>query len=342
MSKCGSVPTKRPSSTRTAATTCLVGSSSVSMSQVPCRPDAGFRWLAARSGKSTQGVCFWAPTVACSDALPVTRCRHRSVPTIVPAAQLARSDALATASRSTAAASRFCRRSSRHEGFKTEADLVEATQKTFCSNLGSTWKWLHELESPAGIADLVALKLAHEQSSNSLSEISPRWAYALKCLPYLEAFTVGWFSASTGVTKAYAQDVLSMFESAGYCQQDVRQKTWLKLKEPRPIANKIVAVEAKLRDWRRALYQASQYLDYATRSWVVLDMRWIENARDNLEQFTVRGVGLLALGVAGDLEVVAAPADRPPRMIPRFWQANAEIARRISTSRDAERSREGV
>jgi hypothetical protein len=36
--------------------------------------------------------------------------------------------------------------------------------------------------------------------------------------------------------------------------------------QPEPVAKKIVAIEAKLRDWRRALYQAAQHVAYASQA----------------------------------------------------------------------------
>jgi hypothetical protein len=94
------------------------------------------------------------------------------------------------------------------------------------------------------------------------------------------------------------------------------------------IANEFVAIEAKLGDWRRALYQAVQYQDFAAESWVVLCADGAEEAIFNSDAFEMRGVGLGTVDQDGILEVVCSPQHRTPRLLSRFWEANAEFAKR--------------
>jgi hypothetical protein len=144
------------------------------------------------------------------------------------------------------------------------------------------------------------------------------------------AFSSDWFAQTHCVTAAYASSVLRLFADAGFCERDQQQKTWTKIEEPGLVAEKIVAIEAKLRDWRKALYQASRYLDYAAESWVVLEQRSLTAAREHTDAFSARGIGLMGLGARGELEIVARPLSRTPRMAHRVWHANCEIARRLS------------
>jgi hypothetical protein len=57
----------------------------------------------------------------------------------------------------------------------------------------------------------------------------------------------------------------------------------------------VVAVEAKLDRWRDALAQAAAYLEFANRSYVVLDARRVDAGRVMREAFASLGVGLLLL-----------------------------------------------
>ena len=216
--------------------------------------------------------------------------------------------------------------------FATELDLVEAIQKAFKTGSSTTWAWLTELDSPSGIADLVAIKRRSLNGTTSIATLPPRWAYILKCLPFQQSFSLPWFSEAFSTTPSYARGMLQLYVQAGFCTQNSRDKTWAKTQEPQPIAEKIVAVEAKLRDWRRALYQASRYLDYAGESWVVLEHVALAAALDHIEEFARRGVGLIGLSRKGSIEIASQSSERAPRMLSRFWHANAEIARRLQPS----------
>lgn len=55
----------------------------------------------------------------------------------------------------------------------------------------------------------------------------------------------------------------------------------------------IVALEFKLRRWREALVQAESYLEFADRSYVVLDANQVQANSAMLEAFAYSGVGLL-------------------------------------------------
>jgi len=99
------------------------------------------------------------------------------------------------------------------------------------------------------------------------------------------------------------------------------------------VADRIVAIEAKLRDWRRALYQASRYLDYADEAWVVLGGAGLSTAFLHVDDFRRRGVGLMALARDGALKIATPAQTSPPRMAGRVWHVNAEIARRLQNSR---------
>jgi hypothetical protein len=58
--------------------------------------------------------------------------------------------------------------------------------------------------------------------------------------------------------------------------------------------NEVIALEAKLTDWRRAIYQAYRNTTFALRSYVVLPERVASRAEKSVEMFTNYGVGLCA------------------------------------------------
>ncbi|KIP19917.1 hypothetical protein JV16_02934 [Anoxybacillus ayderensis] len=63
------------------------------------------------------------------------------------------------------------------------------------------------------------------------------------------------------------------------------------------------AYEAKLHNWRRALYQATQYFGFANNSWVVMPRKYISPAINNIELFRINGVGLISIDEKGEFVI---------------------------------------
>lgn len=160
--------------------------------------------------------------------------------------------------------------------FQAEADLVRTIMKIERSpHRGAvrlTQNVLNEFESSAGRADIVYFHLDSMWRKNlEYGQLPARWIYTLRTLPFRKEFDVYDFSMMTGVTRQTATRILMQYERLGYCQRSVNKGQWLKVRQAIPIVKKIVAIEAKLTDWRRAITQAYQYQRYANQSWVVLD-----------------------------------------------------------------------
>jgi hypothetical protein len=60
-------------------------------------------------------------------------------------------------------------------------------------------------------------------------------------------------------------------------------------------SNEVLAFEAKLRDWRRALRQAWRNTSFANRAYVVLPRKHCTQALRHRMEFEARGVGLCAV-----------------------------------------------
>jgi len=215
--------------------------------------------------------------------------------------------------------------------FATENQLVELFEAV-APILNKGFESVLEFESSNGIADIAFYKLRKDWQSNSkLGEIHPRWVYALTQLPYRKKFSTSEFAKLTGVTKQTVLNVLKSYESAGYCEK-TSPSDWIKNKQPKLVANKVYAVEAKLKDWKRALKQAFRYKDYANRSWVVMDERNINPARKNLSMFQTLGVGLASISTEGQLQKLWVPEEEIPKLPVSQWYANALIARQAAVN----------
>jgi len=71
--------------------------------------------------------------------------------------------------------------------------------------------------------------------------------------------------------------------------------------------------EGKLRDWRRARYQATRYRAFAHRSIVVMPEAFVRAAEANVEWFRLARVGLIALSTDGGVRTITMPRSKQPR-----------------------------
>lgn len=219
----------------------------------------------------------------------------------------------------------------RGAGFATEEELISTIRATFAQRASPTWQWIDEFNSPSGTADLVAVALRRDwRQEVSIRQIPVRWLYPLTILSLGVETDVEEFATRFGVSESSALAALGAYADATYCTYKPEKRVWIKTRDPLPVAERIVALEAKLRDWRRALYQAVQYTSYAFEVWVVLDTAFLHSASLHVDEFERRGIGLLGLSASGECELVNPPARKPPRNHERFWRANAEIVRRLA------------
>lgn len=218
--------------------------------------------------------------------------------------------------------------------FTTEAQLVSLFEKVVGHKLNTkTTGTLSELECGDGIADIALYELRKDwEDSLLLAEIPPRWVYALKKLPYRKNFTTDEFVFRNIVSRNTALRILNLYAELGLCIKKGSGNTWSKISQPRLLVKNIFAVEAKLRHWQRALKQAIRYRDYASQSWVLMDEHNIRPAIENIDQFKRINIGLAAISTTGIITTYFMPTTMPPKNTSRFWQANSEIARRITSS----------
>ncbi|MBI5636707.1 MAG: hypothetical protein HZA03_01920 [Nitrospinae bacterium] len=79
--------------------------------------------------------------------------------------------------------------------------------------------------------------------------------------------------------------------------------------------NEIIAFEAKLTNWRKAIHQAWRNTSFANQVYVVLPRTRSSGAMKNKAEFDERGVGLCVVDDGGGVEVVI-PCSRNKPLIP--------------------------
>jgi hypothetical protein len=78
----------------------------------------------------------------------------------------------------------------------------------------------------------------------------------------------------------------------------------------------VVAVELKVRDWRRAVRQSMAYQLAADRAFVALPLFRAQEAYRSRYAFEREGIGLLAVDAQGVVRTVLPPLPSPRRMPP--------------------------
>jgi hypothetical protein len=107
--------------------------------------------------------------------------------------------------------------------------------------------------------------------------------------------------------------------------------------QPQPIALEFVAIEAKLRDWRRALFQAARHRSYAHQSWVLLDSSSALPAIQNLARFRTLNIGLATASRSGAIHIRLRPRSLAPFDPIALWHANFEVLSRLQALKSPKR-----
>jgi hypothetical protein len=211
--------------------------------------------------------------------------------------------------------------------FTSEAALVRDVVALLHASGGKEWRVLREVDAKVGVADIVAVPILSDQSlaaAKALRTIPIRLAPLTTPPVSDQVDSVQKLMELTGMTRDSAIRAARMLEKAGLA---TRNGDYLEIHPiPCPPFQHVIAIEAKLRDWRRALVQAYRNLQFATQSWVVLDHHWTVN--DNtLQAFARANVGLASYSVDGQLYIHVSANSVTPRNLQSMWQAQAAIAR---------------
>jgi hypothetical protein len=215
----------------------------------------------------------------------------------------------------------------RPAGFETERDLVTAIAECVNRSRGS-YRMELELDAGVGIADLV---LANREPRSTravrlLACVPPRLSALLDPEVAREIRSRSALAARLGLTEQAATRVLRHLRDAGLVKVTASEVVLSSIRKA-PFAQ-IIAVEAKLSDWPRALVQAYRNRQFADESWVVLDHRFHQSAIAQIGRFQRSGVGLASVAKAGGLYIHCAALSAPAGSASKRWHAQAALARR--------------
>ena len=214
-------------------------------------------------------------------------------------------------------------------GFDSELDLVKSI--VACTKRSKRREYRVELEVDAsvGIADIILVKRSARSTSalKALARVNPRLAVLLSNEVASKVTCLADLARCLGASENAAQKVFAQLASWGLAF-GTPDRLLLGTVVTLPF-EKIIAVEAKLSDWKRVLVQAYRNLQFADESWVVLDNACVNPALAQLERFKKTGVGLASLDrVHQGLSIHLSAAQAGPVSITKRWQAQAVLAAR--------------
>lgn len=185
--------------------------------------------------------------------------------------------------------------------FQKESDLVESFidcrnsfLRVLCGKTPNRSFVVKEFDSQFGIADIVVgTFLKHKRLSSIETRAKANWFLPLSSMKQGEIFSLNDYSSKFGYSLGYSREMLKLYCEEGYVEnQDGLFKV---IKSYEVILEDVIAIEAKLKNWKRALLQARRYKKFANQSFVLLDQKHIAAALKNLNSFQESNVGLISL-----------------------------------------------
>lgn len=196
--------------------------------------------------------------------------------------------------------------------FQTENNLVAC----FKDNIGSLFAILNdpivleEVKLGFGIPDLVISDRHGDQIMSYDDSLTTVDIYVYRVVEESKKVTIDYISNKTKCSKSQINKSLNKLIRRALIQQvDI----YFVLSSKYELSyTKSIAIEAKLRNWKRALMQAYRYKWFADYSYVVLDHTYIRPAIQNIELFKKYNVGLISISSDGFFEKHYTPKKEKP------------------------------
>ena len=200
--------------------------------------------------------------------------------------------------------------------FCTEVDLVKVLKASLTSmyKKGDNIEIFEEVSLGFGIADVVVSNLINSYSVFRSNENFVLCYFDINIYDIISKFENGISVAKiidiTRGNKKKTFDALDKLISLKYIYNE-DSIFYVSNKYTFPFKNNI-AIEAKLKDWKRALKQAYRYKWFAEYSFVVIDEHYSKKAIENIDVFKKYNVGLASISVDGNLIRYYSPVSEIP------------------------------
>jgi hypothetical protein len=221
-------------------------------------------------------------------------------------------------------------------GFERESDMIVPLRKSLPGLLVPEGPYAVACEVPDG-ARVVDIMYASMPSSSELNIAdAERFAGRLSRLSVAQTMVLAliWREGRVSLSRLGAMtymrsekleaDYLRPFEGSGLIERD--RRSWVVGSWGGAGPAQLVAVEAKLTDWREALCQADDNRTRADLSYIALpqiDAR--RNCAELMRSARERGVGVIELHPHGDAEIVVKARRAPASVCKQKWQLSVRL-----------------
>jgi DNA-binding MarR family transcriptional regulator len=186
---------------------------------------------------------------------------------------------------------------------------------------------LQEVNLGFGVADVVISKL-NSRYKKSLSTLTYFDAVIYRIIETKKKIS---FKKLQEITRADSKSInrsLSKLIKDSYVNRKDSLLTFQKSYQG--VSDDSIAIEAKLKNWRRALDQAFRYKWFAKKSFVVLDSSYVTPALTNINEFKKLNVGLAEIDFDGKLTLHFDPISQEPVDYKMWILLNEILKKRLS------------
>lgn len=186
--------------------------------------------------------------------------------------------------------------------FERETDLVSSFKihsrkflNEICNKSISRYFIISEFDSYVGVADIIiGTYRPYLSRKNQRESINLNWVKPLQDFLLGQVFSFEDFKKRYNLSSNSARLWLDEYVDAGFISKN-KQNIYLVKKEYEFITDNVIAIEAKLKNWRKALSQANRYRKFSDFSFVLLDESNAKAAIRNITLFKENNIGLITM-----------------------------------------------
>lgn len=194
------------------------------------------------------------------------------------------------------------------DAFNSERDLISVVIEQINHFMEGTNVFAStELPIGAGTVDIVAGKITRAHRARNHVSLASFEAYILAHLYFKQRLKASTVARKVDLPLQDVENTLIRLCDKGYCvtsnQCYLRSKTFV---------DGLIAIEGKIKNWRRALQQASRNRLFSSQSFVALDAKYSKPALKQIDLFREARVGLAIVFREGQVSVLYKPPKSRP------------------------------
>lgn len=213
--------------------------------------------------------------------------------------------------------------------YLTEYELVQSLKlslETAFINTKQEKKYviLNEVNLGYGIADLVISKLRAQMNSFNLGEVlSHNDIIVYDIVDSYGKVDFKTIAIKSGCGKYVLNKVLKKLITMQLVKEV--DSYFSILKKYQPVTGEVIAIEAKLKNWKQAIEQARRYFWFANYTYVALDAQHAAPAVKNIQTFMDTNVGLVLIDDNSNVKILFQPEKSEPKSISMSYRLNEII-----------------